>query len=110
MSTAFTQADRDLAAQAPPISFKRLHPTFAAEASGVDFGNVTPAVVAAIKLALAEVSSFVLRKALLEVPRTDNRPAPSCSMGWLLALSLECILHSHDIRKHLESSSSARLA
>lgn len=56
MSTAFTSADRELAAQAPPIQFKQLHPTFAAEASGVDFRNVTPAVVAAIKVALAKVS------------------------------------------------------
>lgn len=57
MSTAFTQADRDLAAQAPPLTIKQLHPTFAAEVSGVDFRNVTPAVVAAIKLALAQVKS-----------------------------------------------------
>ena len=39
------------------ISYKPMHTTFAAEASGIDFGHVTPEVVEEIKAGLAKVSS-----------------------------------------------------
>ena len=39
------------------ISYKPMHKTFAAEASGIDFDNVTPEVVGEIKAGLAKVSS-----------------------------------------------------
>ena len=42
------------------IFYKPLHPTFGAEASGVDFRNITPEVVDDIKDGLAEVLPFAL--------------------------------------------------
>lgn len=37
------------------INYTPLHPTFVAEASGVDFDNITPEVVEEIKKGLAKV-------------------------------------------------------
>lgn len=37
------------------ISYTPLHPTFVAEASGVDFDNITPEIVEEIKEGLAKV-------------------------------------------------------
>lgn len=47
--------------QAPTITYKPLHPTFGAEVSGVDFANVTPAVVEEIKAGLAQYGVLVFR-------------------------------------------------
>jgi alpha-ketoglutarate-dependent 2,4-dichlorophenoxyacetate dioxygenase len=44
------------------ITYRPLHPTFGAEASGVDFSNVTPEVVEQIKAGLAKYGVLVFRK------------------------------------------------
>jgi hypothetical protein len=45
----------DAAPQTPQIQYKPLHPTFVAEASGVDLTKPTPELVAEIKKGLAQV-------------------------------------------------------
>ncbi|WVQ85208.1 hypothetical protein IAT38_007373 [Cryptococcus sp. DSM 104549] len=51
------------------ITYTPLHPTFVAEASGVDFENVTPEVVDEIKQGLAKYGVLVFRKTGLDDKR-----------------------------------------
>ncbi|OWZ76730.1 alpha-ketoglutarate-dependent 2,4-dichlorophenoxyacetate dioxygenase [Cryptococcus neoformans Tu401-1] len=44
------------------ISYTPLHPTFVAEASGVDFDNITPEIVEEIKEGLAKYGVLIFRK------------------------------------------------
>ncbi|GFZ45548.1 hypothetical protein JCM24511_03274 [Saitozyma sp. JCM 24511] len=56
----------DAAPQTPQIQYKPLHPTFVAEASGVDLTKPTPELVSEIKKGLAQYGVLVFRKTGLD--------------------------------------------